>query len=91
MNKSGTLHIGFLQYGFPLVIFLLHTQSLFDGPQVELMNHLGYQLIFSPFLVLQSFLRSLVFGKKFSPTLREWAYAGITINLVNNCLTRSNR
>lgn len=59
-----------------------YSELIQNSVSVELMNHLGYPLYLLYIIGVAKFLAVIGILQKFSSTLREWAYAGIVIDLV---------
>ncbi len=68
-----------LSFGY---LFASYTELVRWPSSIDLMNHLGYPVYLLTILGVAKFLAVVGIWQKLSPTLREWAYAGITINLV---------
>lgn len=68
-----------LSFGY---LFASYTELARWQQGIDLMHHLGYPLYLLTILGIAKLLAVVGIWQKFSPTLREWAYAGITINLV---------
>ena len=49
---------------------------------VEAINHLGYPTYFNYILGVAKALGVIALWQTFSPTLKEWAYAGFTFNML---------
>lgn len=63
-------------------LFAAYTELTRWQQGIDLMIHLGYPIYLLTILGVAKFLAVVGIWQKFSPTLREWAFAGITINLV---------
>ncbi len=59
-----------------------YSELVRDEASVELMQHLGYPLYLLTILGVAKILGAIGILQRFSPTLREWAYAGIVIDIV---------
>jgi hypothetical protein len=70
--------------GFFSAMMLLSAAMYLSGaPAItEAMSHLGYPPYILPILGVAKLLGALALLQNRLPTLREWAYAGFTINLI---------
>lgn len=68
-----------LSFGY---LFASYSELMRWPSNIDLMNHLGYPVYLLTILGVAKFLAVIGIWQKFSPTLREWAFAGIAINLV---------
>ncbi len=59
-----------------------YSEIIRDQASVELMVHLGYPFYLLTILGVAKILAVIGIWQKFSPALREWAYAGIVIDIV---------
>ncbi len=71
---TGLLSASFLYGGY--------SELMRDEASTALMNHLGYPLYVLTILGVAKILGVICILQRFSPTLREWAYAGISFDVL---------
>ncbi len=83
MNKKWNI----VYYVFTILLslsylFASYTELARWKEGIDLMVHLGYPIYLLTIIGVAKFLGVIGVWQKFSHTLREWAYAGIAINLI---------
>ena len=63
-------------------LFAAYSEIVRQEAGIAVMAHLGYPVYLLTILGVAKFLGVIGIWQKFSPTLREWAYAGITFDLL---------
>ena len=90
--KPRTIHLLYRTITFLFAALLLMagiTEATAHESGKEIMRHLGYPEHVLHVLGTGKILAAVALVQRRFPTLREWAYAGVTFNLVGACVARA--
>lgn len=82
MKRTNTLYWIFTGLFAAFMIFTSIPDILMSPEAVTFMNHLGYPNYFMPFIGVAKILGSVTILIPGFATLKEWAYAGLSFDLI---------